>query len=454
MKLNPTQIKKLNIIEKVLNKQELLEHFSDQKNKTTKFLQSLIHNELNGWEMVLHQPHPMIFELGHITLFYLHHFLRHFVDLKISNEYYEMFDSLQNKPLERVQSDIISFQKQYELYNDTMDIVEQFIEKHELNTSMKYMLNVCILHNEMHNEVFLFLLDMLQHKTPIERNIKLHISNINDNNKLNNGNIKNTFILIHGGNYQQGLHINDKENVWDNERPKHEVIVNDFYCQKYPVTNGEYIEFIEDGGYENLNYWSNEGKKWLKKYKRNMPYFWKKIDGNYYRSHFNRQIPIINEELIKPVVKVNYYEAEAYASYKGCRLPTESEYEYMSTNKGTTLYPWGNSKNVEQYANVNYSHGDVLPVIMHEDYANDDGIVDLMGNCWYWTSTHFHPYDGFEIDPIYDTFSYPFFYFRMVVKGAAWTCGKQLVYPQYRNSQEPEKSFHYTGIRLVKDKID
>jgi len=430
---------------KTLSKENLLKNLNEQNKKTQLFLQSLINEELNGWEMVKEQPHPMIFELGHITLFYMHNFLRHFIDLDINEEYYEMFDSLINKPHKREKSEIIDFKTQMFLYNEVILTIEKYIND-KLNSKIEsYMLNICILHNEMHNEVFVFLLDMLGHISPLP----IKQVNINTNSKI----INNKFILIKGGKFNQGLNINDKENVWDNEMPKHERNIKNFYCQKYPVTNEEYIKFIKDGGYNNVKYWSFEGKKWLQKSKRDKPRFWLKKNNLYYRKHFDNLIPIINDELIKPVVKINYYEAEAYAKYIGGRLPTESEYEYMATNKGLTKYPWGNDDNKEMYSNINYKNGDVLPVTIYKNYKNYDGIVDLMGNCWYWTSTHFYPYDGFEIDPIYHTFSYPFFYFRMIVKGSSWSCGMDLAYPQYRNSQEPEKCFHYTGIRVVKDII-
>jgi ergothioneine biosynthesis protein EgtB len=444
--LNNKQVDKLKTRNNTLSKEKLLENINKQREKTILFIQSLVNEDLNGWEFVNEQPHPMIFELGHITLFYMHNFLRHFIDLDINELYYEMFDSLINKPENRINSEIINFSNQYKKYKEVIDKIELFINEKNITNIESYMLNMCLLHNEMHNEVLLFLLDMIGHKSPIKNEINIFT---NDENEM----LNNKFIYVKGGKFFQGLNINDKENVWDNEMPKHEINVKSFYCQKYPVTNKEYIKFIDDGGYYNKNYWSKEGIKWLEKSKTNKPKFWLKKNGLYLRKHFDNVIPIVGSELNKPIVKVNYYEAEAYAKYIGGRLPNESEYEYMATNKGLTKFPWGNDENKEKYSNINYNNGDVLQVNTYKKYKNNDGIVDLMGNCWYWTSTHFHPYDCFIIDPVYDTFSYPFFYFRMIVKGAAWTCGLELAYPQYRNSQEPEKRFHYTGIRVVKDFI-
>lgn len=471
--LNDIQKQKILLHRNTLSREELLEKLYEQQDRTLTFLQSMVQGNLTGWEMTNEQSHPMIFELGHIALFYMHHFLRHYTPLEIPKEFYEMFDSLINKPEDRIHSSLLSFQEQYKIYRDIISIIIQYIKENmnSITPSESYMLNVCLLHNEMHNEVLLFLLDMLGKKSPVklrltmpnqisyQKEYQLSLTEPHSDilttckNIININTYKNPFIKIEEGIFQQGLDINDKLNVWDNEMPKHSKKIKTFYCQKYPVTNKEYIQFIEDDGYKKTRYWSSLGKKWLQKTKRTLPRFWIKNNGIYYRKHFDNIIPITNNELLKPVVKINFFEAEAYANYIGGRLPTESEYEYMTTNRGTTNYPWGNDDNKEKYCNINYTNGDVLEVSTYKN-KNIDGIVDLMGNCWYWTSTHFYPYDGFIIDGLYDTFSYPFFYFRMVIKGAAWTCGKELAYPQYRNSQEPEKSFHYTGIRVVKDKIE
>ena len=72
-----------------------------------------------------------------------------------------------------------------------------------------------------------------------------------------------------------------------------------------------------------------------------------------------------------------------------------------------------------------------------------------MGNIWQWTKTPFHPYNGYKIDPSYERFSYPFFFFRNIIKGSSWC--SPFNYPQYRNAQPKETRFQYIGIRLVKD---
>ena len=444
--LTPRQQNMIDRYKHSLTKKHLITRVQKLLDNTVSLTKAFSEGDLTGWEMVKEQPHPFIFELGHITLFYMHHFMRHNFEFTVPPDLYVMFDSLRNPPPSRSTSTFFSVTDQIKIYKNTMETVLRGIKRtrgERCTPFFTYSLLTALLHNEMHNEVTLFLIDMIGHKSPISR---IFIP-------VREANVSNPFIQIREGTFTQGLQLNDRLRTWDNEMPQHTTTVKSFYCQKYPVTNREFIEFIKAGGYSNETLWSAAGWQWVRREKPQMPKFWVKRDGKYYRKHFDHVISI-SDEPDHPVVKVNYYEAEAYATYCKGRLPTESEYEYMATNEGTTRYPWGNqSRDIEVFANVNYTQGDVMPIKYYEQGYNQDGIYGLMGDCWYWTSTRFHPYDGYKIDPLYDTFSYPFFYERYVVKGAAWTCGEDLAYPQYRNAQEPEKRFHYTGIRVVMDMI-
>lgn len=447
--LNKQQVLKLTSYPNInIDYNDIIEKLKKKQQFTKNLLKYYQHGDMDGWEINETMPHPMIFELGHITLFYDHHFIKntngdisHFIENP-----YTMFDSIQNKPEYRFQSNIINMTKQFEYYDHVIErIIEYISNKQDKITKYDiYLIHICLYHNVMHDEVLLFLQNQLERTSPIDI--------IPSSQFMINQTIKNNLIYIKGGSFFQGLHINDNNRlvVWDNERPKHQVYVNSFYCYEYPVTNSEYLSFVLNDGYKKREYWTDEGWKWVSKRKIWHPINWFRHNGKWYRKHFNR---VFSLEATYPVNHINKYEAEAYASFIGGRLPSESEYEYIATNGSKTHYPWGNDNDVSSYCNVNYQNGDVCSVLDYQNGENQKGIKQLMGNCWYWTSTHFYPYDGYQIDPVYDNFSYPFFYHRYVVKGASWACGKELVYPQYRNAQEPEKQFHFTGIRVVKDEI-
>lgn len=449
-----------------VTKKELLDKYKFIKQINIELLKLLENNLSLAWREVYPMPHPLIFELGHITLFYEHHILRHLrnSDGSILEKSYEMFDSLNNLPKMRRNSRIITYKEQVKYFTNIINEIIYYLYKmnNDVEPIYSYMFMVGYLHNIMHIEVFYFLFHLLKKPCPksdlllsnrekqeMKENRNNEINNIltTDNNKK----IENKWITINGGTFKLGCKENDRVVVWDNEMPQHKVYINDFECMEQPVTNGEYLDFINDYGYSNKNYWSHRGWLWLQNtHKKTHPYFWNynNDEKKWYRQHFDKFIPILYNE---PVVHVNYYEAEAYANYRNARLPTEEEYVYLCTNGGKTLYPWGNNnENMEKYCNINFSNNDVVCLSNYEKGKNMWGVKNLFGNCWYWTSTNFYPFDGFTIDALYDTFSYPFFYFRTVVKGCCWATNSDLIHSNYRNAQEKDKVFHFTGIRLVK----
>lgn len=461
MILNEKQINKLKNKKRSISKNELLQKYLFIKRLNIDLLKQLENNISLAWSVTTLIPHPLIFELGHVSLFYEHHILRHLRDKEgsILENSYEMFDSLINLPEMRQHSNIIPFHKQKEYFVKIMDELIYYINEmvDEVGPIHSYMFMVGYLHNIMHVEVYYFLFNLLRKPNPTSilllsyKQTNEH-QNYNLNDNLNEYTITNKWINIEGGSFMLGCKENERVVIWDNEMPQNEVIINNFECMEQPVSNGEYLEFVNDDGYTNKKYWSYNGWLWLQNtHKKTYPFLWDyRCDGEnkWFRYIFDKIKTIKYNE---PVVNISYYEAEAYANYRNARLPTEEEYVYLCTNGGTTLYPWGNNdENMEEYCNVNFSNNDVLSLDKYKNGANKWGINNLYGNCWYWTSTPFYPFDGFTIDALYDTFSYPFFYFRNIVKGCSWATNSDLIHSNYRNSQEKDKIFHFTGIRLVK----
>lgn len=443
--LNKEQNKKILEMKNTICKSDIIALYNHNYKKNLHFVEKLIENNASGWEMTVHMPHPIIFELGHITLFYEHHILRHFREKEgtILENSYDMFDSMLNRPEERKYSHIINFKEQIKYYKQIHSELLNYLEyePNVLTPFKSYVLMIGYLHNIMHREVYYLLSNMLRYPCfdIIQISKKQEIEYIN------------TWIDVSGGEIDIGLKRNDRLVVWDNEMPKHKVTIHGFKCQEQPVMNHEYINFIENGGYTNKKYWSKKGYKWKEEtLKKNHPYFWvyNEKKTSWFKYHFDKIIEIVNNE---PVVNISYYEAEAYANYKNARLPSENEYMLLLTNKNKTKYPWGNDDNCDEYSNVNFKYNDVVSVNHYKGKGkNDIGIDNLFGNCWYWTTTSFYPYDNFKIDPVYDLFSYPFFYFRNIVKGCSWGSNDILVHSNYRNAQEKDAFFQLIGIRLVK----
>ncbi|MEK0371266.1 MAG: SUMF1/EgtB/PvdO family nonheme iron enzyme, partial [Nitrosopumilus sp.] len=160
---------------------------------------------------------------------------------------------------------------------------------------------------------------------------------------------------VKGGVYTIGY--NGKGYCYDIELPEHKVYLNDFKMDVFPITNQQYLEFMEDGGYKTYNYWLSDGWDKVKENKWNAPMYWEKIDGKWNIRDF-LGIRKINPN--EPVCHVSYYEADAYCKWSGKRLPTEAEWEkaacWNEEKQVKTIYPWGNNLPSEEKCNLLESH--------------------------------------------------------------------------------------------------
>ena len=144
---------------------------------------------------------------------------------------------------------------------------------------------------------------------------------------------------------------------------------------------------------------------------------------------------------------ISYHEASAYCRWVGGRLPTESEYEYVSSNMGKTLFPWGNNNPSNDVSNINYLQY-IVPVNAYQSGDNQRGVSQLIGNVWEWCDEVIYPYDGFTIDPVYREMSYPFFGYKKICKGGSFAVPDCLIHPSYRNAQYPDCRIQFIGFRV------
>ncbi|MCA0987474.1 ergothioneine biosynthesis protein EgtB [Guptibacillus algicola] len=237
---------------------------------------------------------------------------------------------------------------------------------------------------------------------------------------------------FNGGLVEIGIDEGD-DFSFDNERPVHKVWLEPYELATKTVTNEEYLAFMEDGGYERAEFWLSDGWTTVKNEGWKAPLHWEKKDGAWYTFTLHGFVPVNNEE---PVTHISYYEAEAYASWAGKRLPTEAEWEVAVRDQPIS----GNF--VED--------GIYHPVAATK---KDEGLIKkAYGDVWEWTKSPYMAYPGNKpLDGALGEYNAKFMSSQMILRGGSCVTSQSHIRPTYRNFFGPEKRWQFTGIRLAGD---
>jgi ergothioneine biosynthesis protein EgtB len=274
------------------------------------------------------------------------------------------------------------------------------------------------------------------------------------------------WVQIPGGFASLGVDRQDLVFGWDNEFPRYGVDVDAFSIERFNVTNAQFLEFVETGGYGDARWWRPEDWQWIQGEGISHPLFWE--DGRdgwnggkgrkggtvrkagsewYWRGMFER----LALPLAWPVY-VSHAEAAAYARWRDARLPTEAEYQRAAFGSpdGERHYPWGNDRPSADHGVFDFSSYDPEPVGSHPEGRSAWGVDDLVGNGWEWTSTTFAPFPGFRAMASYPEYSADFFDGEhMVMKGASPVTAADLLRPTFRNWFRPRYPYVYATFRCV-----
>lgn len=269
---------------------------------------------------------------------------------------------------------------------------------------------------------------------------------LKDDQKLINS---DQMILIPAGEFLAG---NNRAIALDNEIPQHSQYVDNFYIDPTPVTQAAYWQFMQSGGYDRQEYWSEAGWLWLQESLLNPDFQCQPLYG----------IDLENKA-DHPVCGVSWYEAEAYSNFVGKRLPTEAEWEKAAVFTHDNLLVDAN--NCDDTCDNNYGNNcDRLwggtRAVGYGRYPwlaelSATGIYDLFGNVWEWTNTWFAGYDGFQSFP-YVGYSQTYFdQQHRVLKGGSWASCHWVLRPSFRNWYQPAVRQIFAGFRCAKSgKID
>jgi len=253
-----------------------------------------------------------------------------------------------------------------------------------------------------------------------------------------------------GGRVQLGT--DDRAMAYDNERPTHEVDLAPFMIDVYPVTNGDYVEFVRANGYDRRELWSEAGWAWREETQIEAPKHWVR-DGDDWCVRVMDRVGRVEPN--HPVCHVCYHEAEAYARFAGKRLLTEQEWEvaagWDSEAQGMRRFPWGDSSATRERANVDQLMFGTAPIGAYKDNWSPLGCYGMIGDVWEWTSSDFQPYPGYKTFP-YPEYSEVFFGSEYkVLRGGSWATRPGVVRNSFRNWDYPIRRQIFAGFRCARD---
>ncbi len=282
---------------------------------------------------------------------------------------------------------------QYRAYVDThMTALLSTPQSDEINSLVVLGIN----HEQQHQEL---LLTDLKYVFSLNPTFPVYEKNAN---LLLDKNVSSGWLSVDEGVYQIG-HLGE-EFYFDNELAAHKVYLHDYNIAKALVTNGEFITFIEEGGYEQFQHWLDEGWRWVTENKISKPMYWHKKQADWYHYTLAGLKPVDTNAIL---AHVSYYEANAFAHWKGCRLPTEFEWEAAANQ-----LDWGKR--------------------------------------WEWTASAYQPYPGFSVnDGAVGEYNGKFMANQMVLRGASVATAADHSRATYRNFFHPHHQWQYSGIRLA-----
>lgn len=398
---------------------------------------------------------PPRWHLGHLTWFYdqlLRKYFPSFVPHEVNydfyfNSYYLGFGDLFNKSRRgTISRPTVKETLKYWNHIDEQTLRFMNEEPALITEEVRQLFKLGFNHEYQHQELLVYDLQHLLADKYIP--VEIHSAPVPSRSH------KPEMIKIPGGLFSLGFDRAKHNSVfaYDIEMPVHKVYLNDFLIDKFPVTNGEYLEFIEDGGYTNYRNWLSEGWDAVKANRWHAPLYWQKDDGgDWIRIDFTG-VHRIRDIAGHPVVNVSYFEADAYARWRGMRLPSEAEWEKSASfdedRSMNRLYPWGNES--PDAGNSNLFESKIWSTAEAGAYPKGSsyyGCEQMIGDCWEWTSSEFMPYPGFKSG--FAEYNDKWFNNQKVLRGGSFGTPRMSTKNTYRNFFKTHERWMIAGFRCA-----
>jgi len=375
--------------------------------------------------------HPLIFYYGHTATFFLNKLLLgKFISERVNPKFESTFaigvDEMSWDDLNEAHYDWPAVKEVTEYRNHVRDVVDRLIDETPLSlpvdwNSLYWVVMMGIEHERIHLETSSVLIRQL----PVELLNASHEA-WEICSETESPPPQNELLKVPGGEVVLGKSREDAVYGWDNEYGRLQTRIPEFEASQYLVSNQEYLEFVEDGGYTNESFWTPEGWSWVEYKKARCPLYWIPQDDGSHR--FRTMLKVINMPWSWPV-ETNYLEAKAFCNWKAAqtgkpvRLPTEEEWyrilDYTETPDALDWEKTPGNLNLEVAASS-------VPV---DRFSFNKGFHDVLGNVWQHTETPIRGFPGFEVHPLYDDFSTPTFDTKHnLIKGGSWiSTGNEIV---------------------------
>ncbi len=398
---------------------------------------------------------PPRWHIGHVTWFYDQLLKKYFKDYKpykedfsyYLNSYYQAFGTPFNKS-KRGTISRPTVKETIEYWNYINRMAAEFFNSTEIKLNILKDFMLAFNHEWQHQELMVYDLQHLLQD-------KYHPKEIKKIPGTNGHGSKKEMIDIPGGIYELGFNILSWKDqfAYDVEMPQHKVYLNDYSIDNTPVTNADYLNFINDGGYKSYKFWLDEGWQWVKASGIEAPMYWEKDEnGSWFRCDFKGKRFIENFPN-EPVTNVSFFEADAYARWAGKRLPTEAEWEKAASwdedKSAKRLYPWGNEEPTDFHANLLESRiWSPADVFTYEKGRSFYGCYGMIGDTWEWTGSEFTAYPGFKTG--FAEYNDKWFSNQKVLRGGSFGTPKLSTRNTYRNFFKAHERWLLSGFRCAK----
>ncbi len=428
----------------LISPEDLITQLTDARARTCALIDQLSEEQLTGPR--LPTVNPLRWEIGHTAYFYEFWILRHhYKEPPLISGIDELFDSIHIPHESRWDLKLPSLDDTIKYMQQVKNRVVHHLSNSKQDAARDYLTQYAIFHEDMHCEAFTYTRQTLEYPEP-----KISLaSKLSDTTNQIIGDAS-----IPSGTFLLGAELTDNF-TFDNEKWAHESTVAPFKISRVAVSNGDFEQFVNAGGYRQRDCWCKEGWSWLSDNDIEHPIYWKfDRQKNCWQVRLFDQWQNLQKK--SAVVNINWYEANAYCRWSQRRLPTELEWEvaasavpsedsaYLTDKK--RYFPWGNNNPTYEVANFN---GETLgPIDVNAKPLGDSafGCRQMLGNVWEWTDSLFTPYPGFTPD-MYEDYSQPLFGNTRVLRGGCWATRARLMRNTWRNYYAPERNDVFAGFR-------